>query len=192
VTFWDTQANRWGVFSVPDEDYDKYTARQAAFIVEQLDVETGFVVDMGCGIGRLTHPIAETLSEVQVVGVDPSDAMRRTSRAADQSEVSAHLATLGAFLPKTLDGAWCVLVFQHLAEAPTREILRDVAGVLKPGGRFVTQWMLDKDQAFPREADVLRVLMDEGFENVRLHGDADVTRLWFADNWLWVTSERTP
>ena len=205
MNYWDTQANRWGVFSVPDEDYSTYTRRQAVFIVEQLAidvkqlrVEKGIVRDVGCGIGRLTFEVAHEAPYLYVVGVDPSHTMIEVARGrlAENTYLDHRLdfakTSDGKGLSGGYDGAWCVLVFQHLIEAPIREILRDVADTLQPGARFVSQWMLDKDQAFPREADVLRVLMDEGFENVRLHGDADVTRLWFADNWLWVTSERTP
>jgi len=190
MTYWDTQANRWGVFSVPDEDYDKYTARQVAFIVEQLDVgDDGLLIDVGCGIGRLTTPIAEAIPGAMVFGVDPSVEMRAIA-CSTRPRIAGYRINLESFFHETVHGAWCVLVFQHLDEAPIREILRDVAGVLKPGGRFVSQWMLDKDQAFPREADVLRVLEEEGFETVRHVDDSTVTRLWFADNWLWVTSER--
>jgi len=194
MSYWDTQANRWGVFSVPDEDYDKYTARQADFIVEQLDLgdEAERVIDMGCGIGRLTYPIAEALPCVHVWGLDPSSAM--IQKAKDDSRFGFFSPSLlcDLFLADSVDGAWSVLVFQHLLEAPIRTILHDLADVLKPGARFVSQWMLDVDQPFPLRADVLRVLEEEGFQTVRYQDDTDVTKLWFADNWLWVTSERTP
>ena len=196
MTFWDTQATRWGVFSVPDEDYDKYTARQTAFIVEQLAIDKGLVLDVGCGIGRLTFEVGTHCPDLDVLGVDTSPDMIEV--ALDQQRTTlpvlspafVYVDDLSALLAPIYAGAWCVLVFQHLGEAPIREILRTVAGALRPGGVFVTQWMLDKDQAFPSRADVLRVLEEEGFETVRYVDDSAVTRLWFADNWLWVTSER--
>jgi len=188
MNYWDTQANRWGVFSVPDEDYDKYTARQADFIVEQLGIDTGTVIDMGCGIGRLIDPVAEALPHVDVWGLDPSQAMIEVAAATCRhGYFSYNLDIFGS-----VAGAWSVLVFQHLPEDSIRKILRDVADILQPGGRFVTQWMLDVDQAFAGESDVLRLLEKEGFRNVHWVDDTDVTKLWFADNWLWVTSERTP
>lgn len=198
--YWDTQAIRWGVFSVPDEDYDKYTAKQAAFIVEQLNVTNGALLDMGCGIGRLSQPISR-LIDAKVWGIDPSREMIAMAIELDWvGDRSIHYGRkVGTdffqdpyrYIPIPMDGAWCVLVFQHLPEAPIRKILYDLAHVLRPGARLVTQWMLDIDQPFPSRRNVLRVLEEEGFQTVRDEDDTDVTGLSFADNWLWVTSEKT-
>ena len=188
MTYWDTQANRWGVFSVPDDDYDEHTARQAAFIVEQLGVDTGTVIDVGCGIGRLIDPVAEALPHVSVWGLDPSQAMieeaAATCRHGHFSQYKRDLFHAGS-----VAGAWSVLVFQHLLEEPIQQILRDVYAVLQPGGRFVTQWMIDVDQAAPTESDVLLLLEEEGFQTLHREDDTDVTGLSFG-NWLWVTSEK--
>ena len=197
MTYWDTQANRWGVFSVPDEDYDEHTARQADFIVEQLNVEEGLLLDVGCGIGRLTKPIAEALPDTKVWGVDPSPTMIQQawlhqSWSSDRPEfyhVQPESGLGGMFDAERIAGAWCVLVFQHLIEEPIQQILRDVYAVLQPGGRFVTQWMIDVDQAAPTESDVLLLLEEEGFQTLHREDDTGVTGLSFG-NWLWVTSEK--
>ena len=191
MTYWDTQANRWGVFSVPDDDYDEHTAKQAEFIIEQLGVEDiGLLIDVGCGIGRLAGPIADALPDAMVYGVDPSIEMR-VELLKVESRIAGCVASLGAVSHRksVAAGAWCVLVFQHLLEEPIRQILRDVYAVLRPGGRFVTQWMLDVDQAAPAESDVLLLLEEEGFQTLHREDDTDVTGLSFG-NWLWVTSEK--
>jgi len=190
--YWDTQATRWGVFSVPDEDYDKYTARQADFLVEQLDLggEAERLIDMGCGIGRLTYPLAEALPSAHVWGLDPSLAMIQKAKDDSRFAFFSPSSMCDLFLADSVDGAWCVLVFQHLLEAPICKILNDLAVVLRPGARFVSQWMLDVDQSFSSRGDVLQVLEEEGFQNVRYEDDTDVTRLTFAHNWLWVVSEK--
>ena len=189
MNYWDTQANRWGVFSVNDEDYDEYTAMQAVFIVEQLGVESGLLLDLGCGIGRLSTAILNELPAVAVEGYDTSRSMLEAASDASGPRFTWLFGDLSSVARDPYDGAWCVLVFQHLLEEPIRQILRDVYAVLQPGGRFVTQWMIDVDQAAPAESDVLLLLEEEGFQTLHCEDDTDVTGLSFG-NWLWVTSEK--
>ena len=96
------------------------------------------VVEIGCGIGRITRPLADRARAVKAF--DVSDEMLRQAR-----EANAHLANVdwilgdGASLAGVGDGEADVVfshvVFQHIPDpAITLEYVRDMGRVLRPGG----------------------------------------------------------
>lgn len=102
-------------------------------------VAHGRALDLGCGLGRVTRPLAGRFDEV--VGVDVSSEMVRRAEelhpAAEFPNVSFH-ATDGVSLPledESVDFVFSYEVFQHL---PSRDVmhanLREVARVLRPEG----------------------------------------------------------
>lgn len=97
------------------------------------------ILDVACGQGILTRKLSE--SGAEAVGIDASEklieAARRWAKAAARParfEVgdarALDAAKLGAF-----DGATCVMALMNID--PIAPLMRGVAGVLKPGGRFV-------------------------------------------------------
>src|SRR5688572_9949422 len=106
-----------------------------------LDLQAGHsVLDVGCGTGDLTRPIADLVGPSgRVVGVDYSQTMVAEARHRAQEEGSPVEFVQGdihklAFPDATFDRAQVRLVFQHLHDPlpPLNELLR----VLKPGGRL--------------------------------------------------------
>jgi len=202
MTYWDDNATRAGVFNVGDM-YDEYTARQAAFIVEQLDVFEGQLLDLGCGIGRLSGAVLDRLPNVDVEGYDTSRPMLE-----EASRIGARFTWLfGDLLSVAAPpyvGAWCVLTFQHLPDHTVKRHLADLFSILKPGARLVTQWVTSGEEgpmSYPRSPSRICDLHRNAgfafragpryrFEDVKrqfLH-DSHVTG--YADNWLWVTAEK--
>ena len=191
MTYWDDNATPAGVFNVGDM-YNEYTRRQAAFIVEQLDVTTGTVIDWGCGIGRLIDPVAEALPHVSVWGLDSSQAMVEEAAATCRHGYFSY--SLDIF--GSVAGAFSVLTFQHLPDDTVKQHLKDLFVILKPGARLVSQWVTSGEEApmsYPRDWDAIHKLhLAAGFGVPRsgffFTTDDVVTQ--YANDWLWVTAEK--
>ena len=101
--------------------------------------KTGRALDIGCGVGRLTRPLADRFNAV--VGVDISQRMIDGARALDPAapgNVSFEKVPGSGALPfpdSSFDFVFSYIVFQHLPLAEMVETyLVECARVLVPGG----------------------------------------------------------
>ncbi len=96
---------------------------------------TDVVLDLGCGVGRMTRALAEQAREV--VGLDISEEMLRQARAlnADVTNVSwvhGDGASLDGIPDASVDGCVSVVVFQHLPDpAITLGYIAEIGRVLQ-------------------------------------------------------------
>ena len=99
---------------------------------------TATVVDIGCGVGRLTRPLAARAA--RVYGVDVSSAMLALARRfnADLGNVTwLHGDGLGLSMldDASVDFCFSHVVFQHVPDpAITLDYVREIGRVLRPGG----------------------------------------------------------
>ena len=100
------------------------------------------VVDLGCGPGFFTLPLAEMVGDGgRVIAVDVQQGMldllrARAETAGLDSRIQTYLATPDA--PLAIGPADLVLAFWVLHEAPDQErLLADAHGLLRPGGRLL-------------------------------------------------------
>ena len=189
IAFWDEHASEAGVFNVPDRYYAEYTDRQATFIVNALDVYEGIVLDLGCGVGRLLHQVQLHRPRLMLVGVDSSPQMINVARQATHSELIVADSLEGLPL---LDGAWSVLMFQHIDDETVAAYLADLAELLRPDARLVAQWVIDGDEApmaYPRLIErILELHEIAGLNVIEAIDDSQVTG--YADGWLWTVAEQ--
>jgi SAM-dependent methyltransferase len=99
---------------------------------------TDRVLEIGCGVGRITRAIAERAG--LVVGLDVSAEMIRRARAAlsDLTNVELVLGDgrgLSGLPDAAFDAVYSFLVFQHVPDpAVVCAYVRDIGRVLRPGG----------------------------------------------------------
>jgi SAM-dependent methyltransferase len=136
------------------------------------------VLDIGCGHGRSLAMLAANASSV--VGVDPSDLMAEIAVTRNRTLVKAGrvrvMIASAADLPladSLFDKALCVHVIYFWKDL--RASFREIARVLKPGGRLALVFRTDADiaavEAFPADvyafrprADVIAALRAAGFD----------------------------
>jgi SAM-dependent methyltransferase len=106
-------------------------------------VRRGRALDFGCGVGRLSRPLAERFREC--VGLDISEGMVKLARELNEDRPNCRFVVndapdLGQFESGSFDFVYSSLVLQHM---PSEEIVEQYVGeflrVLRPGGLAVFQ-----------------------------------------------------
>jgi SAM-dependent methyltransferase len=98
----------------------------------------GEALDFGCGVGRLTQPLARRFAEC--VGVDISEEMVRKAVALNRYEHCRYVANAEPRLPFAADSfsfIYSNIVLQHVPPQFSTEYLREFMRVLAPGGVLV-------------------------------------------------------
>lgn len=130
------------------------TVEEAAFLWKHLSLSPGSrVLDVACGLGRLSIPIAAKGCAVTGVDLSP-ECLRGAEEGARRAGVSIawHRADMrelpwdGAF-----DAAFCMgNSFGFLDDAGNQTFLDSAARALEPGGRFVLDFGQAAEAIFPR------------------------------------------
>lgn len=123
------------------DTYSKYFEPSVAQMVEELPIKPGqYILDLACGTGIFTHPIAQKVGEQgKVVAVDLSIGMlqRNQENAAFQglSNISFVPSDVCSFLSgisdNSVDGIVCGWGMSHMEHG---QLIQEVQRVVKPGG----------------------------------------------------------
>jgi SAM-dependent methyltransferase len=101
------------------------------------------MLEIGCGIGRMTRAFAELFEEVDAIDVSPEMVRQASENLQAYSNVRVRETNgtdLRCFGAETFDFCFCFLVFQHIPDyAITRNYILEVGRILKPGGCFLFQ-----------------------------------------------------
>ncbi len=143
---------------------------------------TDTVLDVGCGVGRIAVQLTQHLApEGQYIGFDVGAAgiawCQHHVAPLHPGFAFVHLnlfhplynpaGTLSATHQRwpvpsaSIDVVFLTSVFTHLTAAETRQYLREIARVLKPGGRCLGTWFLLDEARMPDGADY-RLSFTEG------------------------------
>jgi ubiquinone/menaquinone biosynthesis C-methylase UbiE len=156
------------------------------------------LLDVGCGCGRLTIPVALAHPDARVLGIDPSHRMLALAgieaAAAGTGNVTWMLggaADLRLFRGhEPYDAAFSVVVLQHLTRPDAAAIVNAVGRVLRPGGRFIFQIVSDidfEDEGHLPDELVQGWIADAGLTSV--HAEQDGMGGRYPD-WRWHVAER--
>jgi ubiquinone/menaquinone biosynthesis C-methylase UbiE len=137
------------------------------------------ILEIGCGTGSLTVPLAERFPEAQVVGLDPDDGALARARAKDPGgrvDWREGSATELAMPDGSFDCVIASLVLHHLRMSEKRTALAEARRVLRPGGRLqVADWGEPQDLLMAGAFLALRTL--DGFERTRAQARGELPEL---------------
>jgi SAM-dependent methyltransferase len=134
------------------------------------------MLEIGCGVGRMTGPLAELFGEVHGVDVSGEMVSRGRDRLSGRENVFLHETNgwdLENFEDEFFDFAFSFIVFQHVPEKGiVASNLREVHRTLKPGGAFKFQV---KDTDLERQPDTWVGISFDGEELRRLASEIGFT-----------------
>jgi SAM-dependent methyltransferase len=156
------------------DDHFDACAPEYRLCLEQAGIRSGDrVLDLGCGNGRFLPWIAEqtgpsgaiTAADITAAGLHGVRAM--TAALAPRPTPLLAEATRLPFADKTFDVVWCANVFEYLDDVQQVACLREMARVLRPGGRIAvkdSEWLHKLFHPVPIGfwLQVLRALADDG------------------------------
>jgi len=152
---WTRRASAWDHHGGPDLE------RVVDAVLERSEVRPGQrVLDIGCGTGALSVPLAERGAEV--TAVDVSQAM--VDAVADQAAVRrlpnvhpvAGAAEALEIEPGSFDAVVSNYALHHLRDADKSELLRQSASWLRPGGVIVIGDMMFGRGGSARDRQIIR------------------------------------
>jgi ubiquinone/menaquinone biosynthesis C-methylase UbiE len=99
------------------------------------------LLDIGCGNGRFLSQVLAAFPRIRATGLDLSPAYCDEARTRlakwPHVEVVNGAAEQAPFEDASIDAATCVFLFHELPPRVRRDVAREIARVLKPGGVFV-------------------------------------------------------
>jgi SAM-dependent methyltransferase len=153
--FWDARAREDAFFFVDNEqayraaDVERFWAegeRQLDRVLGELGAQlrsTDTVVDIGCGVGRLTRVLAARAAHVHALDVSAEMLERARQLNAHLPNVTWHEGdgtTLRPIPDAAVDAVVSHVVFQHIPDPQvTYGYVREIGRVLRPGGWGVFQ-----------------------------------------------------
>lgn len=122
-------------------------------LLEYVDLPRGAnILDMGCGTGKLLDRLLNEFPDVRGTGLDLSPEMLRIARQSDRHRPRLiYIQGQAESLPfggGEFDAVFSTISFLHYLEP--EQVLREVARVLSPGGRFYLVDITTKKQTAPQ------------------------------------------
>ena len=118
------------------------------------------ILELGIGTGETTRRVLALHPAATVVGIDESEEMLAVARRDLGTALDARVARIEDELPAgPFDLVVSALAVHHLDAAGKRDLLRRVADVLRPGGRFVLA-----DVVVPLDPGDAVTPLSEGFD----------------------------
>lgn len=111
-----------------------------AEILKRNDQRRVAYLDLACGTGGLLGPALKAFPRLRGTGLDLSEPYLNVARGRIKSNRASYVTGLAESLPfadSSLDVISCVYLFHELPPKIRRQVVAEVARVLKPGGSFL-------------------------------------------------------
>jgi ubiquinone/menaquinone biosynthesis C-methylase UbiE len=142
IAAWRTEWDRESFLSSGEEDFERLVAPILSRC--RLPVAGNAMLELGCGIGRMTHCFAKRFNRVYAFDISPE--MLRQARMIHQDRnnvlwLLSNGADLSCVDSSSMDFVFSYLVLQHLPkESLTLRYVQELIRVLRPGGVFLFQF----------------------------------------------------
>ena len=136
------QVDRAKFWETGRRDVDKFLERMGPE-----DTSSWAMVEIGCGLGRMTHRFAERFKTVYAVDVSPEmlkQAAQQWPGLPNVEFILGHGSDLPGVADRSIDFVFSFIVLQHVPDPDiVRSYIRETARVLKPGGKAYLQIRTD-------------------------------------------------
>ena len=147
----------------------------------------GSILEIGCGIGRLTEAIAENAPACQLHGIDISEEMLKLTPKLTKVKYNLCDGIKIPYADESFDSVYSMLTFQHIDDTAMQRYIKETYRVLKDNGVFRFQFvegaehngLVDHNHQYP---DVKLWLQDNGFEVADFHPGL------IHPQWAWITA----
>jgi len=161
-----------GYWDEYEGDYEELFARDPVYqealrmLVELAgDLSGKRVLDLGCGAGTLLARLVESYPGAEIYGVDPSEKMVRRCelrlRGTKGVSVCTGTATAIPLPDASLDAVLSNLALHHVPPGERKDCARELARVLRPGGRLVYADMFCDVDAPPDDPERCRDIIQK-------------------------------
>jgi ubiquinone/menaquinone biosynthesis C-methylase UbiE len=141
ISFEDKKGNKWDVTEFFASGEQEITALMQYVSSLNLIGPRRRALDFGCGVGRLTRPLARYFSKV--TGIDIAPSMIAQAQALDREARCEFIlndrADLSIFPANEFDFIYSNIVLQHMRPEYSTAYIREFCRVLAPGGVAVFQ-----------------------------------------------------
>jgi SAM-dependent methyltransferase len=156
IDWWKTRHDR-GYFPTMDQHLDWCVYPEApGYLVEHVSPNADDdALEVGCGYGQWMHPVSKLVHSI--IGVDIHQTLmdKAKEKLADCPNARTVLSD-GLTLPfpdATFSLVYCISVFQHMPRSIVLGYFREIARVLKPGGRTLLHFRF-ADGVGPYSTDI--------------------------------------
>jgi trans-aconitate methyltransferase len=148
---------------------------------------TPSILEIGCGIGRLTYPIKERFPTSSVYGIDVSPMFLNIAQA-DKRKPKPYFYQTERIVDGPHNAIYSMLVFQHINTMSKYGYIIKSAAKLKPGGILRIQYV-EGDTDLPNMHDIDTPTVKRWCEELKL----TVTKVdhdLIYPRWTWITAQK--
>lgn len=134
--------NKWG-----NDDFFASGRNEIAIVFDELKnrnalpIDNQSALDFGCGVGRLTHALADLFQKVTGIDVSPTMIAKANDLNTNPAKVSFKVNenTVTNFKEASFSFVYTTIVLQHIPYPQQVEYISEFCRLLKPGGILVFQ-----------------------------------------------------
>jgi ubiquinone/menaquinone biosynthesis C-methylase UbiE len=151
------------------------------------------ILDLGCGMGRLSLPIAQRYPNVKIVGIDISPEMIKIAKqnSKDLKNIRYKVndgISISEIDDNCIDLVYSIVTFQHIPNQVFQGYIKEISRILRKSGKFRIQFVEGNYYGFnennSNEDDVIKWCDEAGLNII------NIDRNLIFPKWTWITGEK--